>query len=102
MSNTSTSVKVAVRVRPLTAKEQLANCTDCTHIPSPSTVIIGDKTFHFDHVFNTFTVQSSVYESVVAPLIEKFLDGFNATILAYGQVSLNFVLLCLGLDLRYD
>ncbi|KNE56942.1 hypothetical protein AMAG_02709 [Allomyces macrogynus ATCC 38327] len=85
----TTSVQVGLRVRPLTAKETLANCSECiSYIPSEPQVIIGsDRSFTFDHVFPPDTPQRNVYDQCVAPLIDKFLDGFNATILAYGQTG---------------
>jgi hypothetical protein len=91
-----TSVRVALRVRPLTVKETLENANECLlHVPHTSQVVIGlpdssqtQKAFTFDHVFSSETGQEDVYASAVEPLITEFLKGFNATILAYGQVSL--------------
>ncbi|KAI9282205.1 hypothetical protein BY458DRAFT_497488 [Sporodiniella umbellata] len=85
----STAVRVALRVRPLSEKERLANCTECvSFIPNEPQLLIGkDHSFTYDYVFNTTTEQAWVYESSVVPLVEKFVDGFNATILAYGQTG---------------
>ncbi|ORZ29754.1 hypothetical protein BCR44DRAFT_1418978 [Catenaria anguillulae PL171] len=85
----TTSVKVALRVRPLTAKETLANEYEClSPIPGVPQVVLGkDRSFTYDHVFWTDTHQSQLYEDAVAPLLEKFLEGFNATVLAYGQTG---------------
>ena len=49
-------------------------------------MVVGEKTFHFDHVFDTFSQQIQLYDDVVSSLMDRFLEGFNATILAYGQV----------------
>lgn len=86
---TSTAVRVALRVRPLTQKEQLANCTEClSYIPNEPQILIGtDKSFTYDHVFDTSTRQDTVYSVAAGPLVQKFMDGFNATILAYGQTG---------------
>jgi len=43
--------------------------------------------FNFDYVFDCKTNQSKVYEVVGRPLVESVLQGFNGTILAYGQTS---------------
>ncbi|ORE10170.1 kinesin-domain-containing protein [Rhizopus microsporus var. microsporus] len=83
---TSTAVRVGLRVRPLTEKEIVNNCTECiTCIPDTPQILIGaDKSFTYDYVFNTKTDQSQVYQQAASPLLHKFIDGFNATILAYG------------------
>lgn len=85
----SSSVQVALRVRPLNAKETLANCSECiSYIPNEPQIVIGtDRSFTFDFVFNADSTQPQVYQTCVSPLIEKFLDGYNATILAYGQTG---------------
>ncbi|CEP13231.1 hypothetical protein [Parasitella parasitica] len=86
---TSTAVRVALRVRPLTQKEQYSNCTECiSFIPNQPQILIGkDHSFTYDYVFDTNSLQQSIYETSVVPLAEKFVDGFNATILAYGQTG---------------
>jgi kinesin family protein 4/21/27 len=97
----TTSVKVAVRVRPLNAKEVLANSSECVRlIPGQPQVIVGldttsvtghpaaPRSFTFDQVFGPHSAQSEVYYGCVAPLVLRFLEGFNSTTLAYGQVSL--------------
>ncbi|RKP33765.1 P-loop containing nucleoside triphosphate hydrolase protein, partial [Dimargaris cristalligena] len=45
------------------------------------------KHFTFDYVFGQQSTQSEIYESSVVPLLDKFVDGYNVTILAYGQTS---------------
>ncbi|KAF7721381.1 hypothetical protein EC973_004810 [Apophysomyces ossiformis] len=85
----ATQVRVGLRVRPLTHKEQISNCTEClSFIPNEPQILIGtDKSFTYDYVFDTNTAQSQVYSTAAGPLLEKFLDGYNATILAYGQTG---------------
>ncbi|KAI9223657.1 hypothetical protein BC828DRAFT_232096 [Blastocladiella britannica] len=86
---TTTSVRVALRVRPLTAKETLANEYEClSPIGGVPQVILGkDRSFTYDHVFWTDSAQNTVYDDAVAPLLDRFMDGFNATVLAYGQTG---------------
>jgi hypothetical protein len=64
--------------------------------PSPSassyqTLQIGEEsdnhTYTFDHVFPSSTEQIEVYERCVTPLVESCLEGYNTTILAYGQTG---------------
>ncbi|KAG2210329.1 hypothetical protein INT47_003314 [Mucor saturninus] len=86
---TSTAVRVGLRVRPLTEKERINNCTEClTFIPNEPQILIGtDKSFTYDYVFNSNADQAQVYLDAASPLLHKFVDGFNATILAYGQTG---------------
>ncbi|KAI8986348.1 hypothetical protein BDB01DRAFT_785266 [Pilobolus umbonatus] len=86
---TSTAVRVALRVRPLTHKERLANCTECvSFIPNQPQILMGkDYSFTYDYVYDTQSSQKPIYDTSVVPLVEKFIDGFNATILAYGQTG---------------
>ncbi|KAG1567352.1 hypothetical protein G6F48_002721 [Rhizopus delemar] len=86
---TSTAVRVGLRVRPLTEKEIVNNCTECIScIPDAPQILIGaDKSFTYDYVFHSKTDQSKVYQQAASPLLDKFIEGFNATILAYGQTG---------------
>ncbi|KNE60803.1 hypothetical protein AMAG_06160 [Allomyces macrogynus ATCC 38327] len=43
--------------------------------------------FEFDTVFGPDAVQSDVYQHTVAPLVDAFTNGFNATVFAYGQTA---------------
>ncbi|CAJ0640091.1 4934_t:CDS:10 [Entrophospora sp. SA101] len=43
--------------------------------------------FNFDYVLGPETTQQEVYVNAVENLVEKFLEGYNVTILAYGQTS---------------
>ena len=46
----------------------------------------SDKAFTYDHVFDLATAQHEVYDACVHGLIEGCFNGYNATVLAYGQV----------------
>ncbi|CAJ0648327.1 8637_t:CDS:2 [Entrophospora sp. SA101] len=83
---TSTSVRVALRVRPLNSKEILQNCSECISlIPDAPQILIGqDRPFTFDYVFSSDTPQGDVFQDCALPLLEKLMEGYNATILAYG------------------
>lgn len=52
----------------------------------PHVTIGADRGFTFDHVFDMPTPQMNVYADCVHNLVEGIFDGFNATVLAYGQV----------------
>nr|CAG8434626.1 1789_t:CDS:10 [Entrophospora candida] len=73
-------------VRPLNSKEILQNCSECISlIPDAPQILIGqDRPFTFDYVFASDTPQGDVFEDCALPLLEKLMEGYNATILAYG------------------
>lgn len=50
----------------------------------------GERSFTFDYVFDIGTHQQKVYDHCVKNLIEGTFEGFNATVLAYGQVCYSF------------
>lgn len=52
-------------------------------------VQIGTHSFTFDHVYgSTGSSPSAMFEECVAPLVDGLFQGYNATVLAYGQVKL--------------
>ncbi|CAB4434881.1 unnamed protein product [Rhizophagus irregularis] len=86
---TSTSVRVALRVRPLNKKETQQNCNESlTTISDAPQILIGnDKSFTFDHVFPSDTEQEEVFQECASPLVEKLVKGYNVTMFAYGQTG---------------
>jgi kinesin family protein 6/9 len=47
-----------------------------------------EYTFKFKRVFeNTNSSQEDVYDTVAQHMVDKFMDGFNGTIFAYGQTA---------------
>ena len=63
-------------------------CRVCTSVtPGEPQVWLGsDKAFTYDYMFDMDSEQEHVYSECTQQLIEGCLDGYNATILAYGQV----------------
>ncbi|CAH3166981.1 unnamed protein product [Pocillopora meandrina] len=87
---TEVPVKVAVRVRtPLVGKEKVHNVPQCVRfIPEKPQLILGkDRGFTFDYVFPPKASQTEVYEKCVEPLVKSCMEGYNATVFAYGQTS---------------
>ncbi|CAM9178600.1 unnamed protein product, partial [Scytosiphon promiscuus] len=94
-----TSVKVAVRLRPLVGLETSAGCQECMFGDSDSNqarekktreqvIITGDsRRRKFDHVFGADSTQEQVYKNTTFPLVQRCLEGYNATVLAYGQTG---------------
>ena len=46
-----------------------------------------DQTFGFDRVFDENTTQAEVYEATTRSLLDSVLDGYNATVFAYGATG---------------
>ena len=83
------NVKVALRIRPQNANEQMDMCRECIFpTQNESQVVLGkDRLFTFDYVFNNSHSQDGVFRSCFHPLILSAFDGYNVTILAYGQTG---------------
>lgn len=45
------------------------------------------KAFAFDHVFPSAATQEDVYTRSLRPFLSPFLNGFNVTVIAYGQTG---------------
>jgi kinesin family member 18/19 len=48
---------------------------------------VKDQTFGFDRIFDENTTQGEVYESTTRNLLDSVLDGYNATVFAYGATG---------------
>ncbi|XP_033638364.1 kinesin-like protein KIF21A isoform X2 [Asterias rubens] len=85
----TSSVRVALRIRPQLAKERIDMCRVCTSVtPDQNQVMLGqDRAFTFDNVFDLDSQQNQVYNSTAHSLIEGCFDGYNATVFAYGQTG---------------
>ncbi|XP_022695658.1 kinesin-like protein KIF21A isoform X3 [Varroa jacobsoni] len=83
------SVRVAVRIRPLLHRELSEMCHVCTRVPAgePAVVLGKEKAFTFDRVFDISSSQDIIYNNVVKDLVDGCLQGYNATVLAYGQTG---------------
>lgn len=85
-SNTSSNVRVAVRVRPLTPKELLSGSHSCIQTVSTSQLLIGSKrSFAYDFVFDETTNQETIYTKCVKELVEGVFEGYNSCVFAYGK-----------------
>lgn len=86
---TQGSPRFLSRIRPQLSKEKIEGCHICTSVtPGEPQVLLGkDKAFTYDFVFDLDTWQEQIYSTCVSKLIEGCFEGYNATVLAYGQVS---------------
>ncbi|KAJ3013054.1 hypothetical protein NUW54_g1703 [Trametes sanguinea] len=126
-SAASTSVQVALRIRPTTSQDltsiptrfqrnvitAVSNTTvsvDATPSPGPgapaapvsSASNSKKQMFTFDQVHSPDTTQYEMFVTTAQPLISRFVEGFNCTILAYGQTSSGKTFTMTGIDLDAD
>jgi hypothetical protein len=91
------TVKVVVRVRPLSRKE-IQDGHDAATVADEATGRITcnnpkadasdpPKAFTFDAVFDPNITQRKLYDICSAPVVDAVLAGFNGTIFAYGQTG---------------
>ncbi|XP_047322666.1 kinesin-like protein KIN-UB isoform X2 [Impatiens glandulifera] len=88
-------VRVAVRLRPRNAEELVADndFADCVELqPELKRLKLqrnnwDSDTYEFDEVLTEFASQKRVYEVVAKPVVESVLDGYNGTVMAYGQTG---------------
>ena len=87
--DTVENVRVAVRVRPRSAKEKLDKQASCLRVhQNERQIVIGkDRAFTFDFVFPEDVAQQQVYDDACAPLVAGCMEGYNATVFAYGQTG---------------
>ena len=91
---TTESVKVVVRLRPMSSSESSNGCNivatadeklGAIEITNPAT--LEKKRFTFDAVFPATCPQRHIYDVCAAPIVQSVLEGYNGTVLAYGQTS---------------
>ncbi|XP_048132099.1 kinesin-like protein KIN-UA isoform X2 [Rhodamnia argentea] len=88
-------VRVAVRLRPCNAEELAADAdfADCVELqPELKRLKLRKNnwdtdTYAFDEIFTEFASQKRVYEVVAKPVVESVLEGYNGTVMAYGQTG---------------
>lgn len=94
----STNIKVAVRCRPLSAEEKkidntlavLCNSEKSSVTVNTTTSNAAKKTsrsLEFDRIFGIYSTQQEVYETVVKPIVNEAINGFNCTVFAYGPTG---------------
>ncbi|KAJ3325897.1 hypothetical protein HDV06_002282 [Boothiomyces sp. JEL0866] len=95
MESKETNITVVVRVRPRNQREIRENSSVCVTAQNnqimvkanPSASDATTKTFSFDKAFGPGVGQETVFNEVVAGMLEEVLMGYNCTIFAYGQTG---------------
>ncbi|XP_041022591.1 kinesin-like protein KIN-UC isoform X4 [Juglans microcarpa x Juglans regia] len=88
-------VRVAVRLRPKNDEDVLSDddFSDCVELqPELKRLKLrknnwSSESYRFDEVFTETASQKRVYEVVAKPVVESVLNGYNGTIMAYGQTG---------------
>ncbi|PVU95551.1 hypothetical protein BB561_001763 [Smittium simulii] len=98
----SMKVQVVVRIKPnhseqiSTSLQRKASKSNALDVTSENEIRIledhniagnGPRVFKYDHVFDVDTNQQQVYNVAVADLTDRFFEGYNVTVMAYGQTS---------------
>ncbi|KAM6956574.1 kinesin-like protein KIF11 [Aplochiton taeniatus] len=93
----SKNIQVVVRCRPFNAMERKSASHGVVDIePTRKEVLLrtggvadkaSRKTYTFDMVFGPAAKQIEVYRSVVYPILDEVIMGYNCTVFAYGQTG---------------
>lgn len=90
----NSQIQVAIRIRPLLPREHGYGNTKLKIDKNSNTIIAFkekldlQKGFKFDVILDPYDAQADVFHKTnIHNIINKTLDGFNATIFAYGQTS---------------
>ena len=85
---------VSVRIRPLNKKELQYSSLKTLQIENDKIKIISSQKqkqkeieFEFDFIFSEEITQKEIYEYTTEKLINKVMEGFNATIFAFGATG---------------
>ncbi|XP_044741165.1 kinesin-like protein KIF3A [Chrysoperla carnea] len=89
------NVRVVVRVRPSSKKEKKLNCTNIVNVDTFTRSLTvkkpggnePPKTYTFDYVFDETATQMEIYSETTRNIVDSVIDGYNGTILAYGQTG---------------
>ncbi|CAJ1332697.1 unnamed protein product [Effrenium voratum] len=86
-SSRTVAVQVVVRFRPRVREDELQDLTAFSTHPNGRSVESADGTYCFDfsRAFGEAAKQEDVFEHVGKPVVSDVLNGYNGTILAYGQ-----------------
>ncbi|CAH2322374.1 kinesin KIF11 [Pelobates cultripes] len=91
------NIQVVVRCRPFNNMERKANSHSVLECDAQRREVsvrtggindkLGKKNYMFDMVFGPSAKQIEVYRSVVCPILDEVIMGYNCTIFAYGQTG---------------
>ena len=108
----SYNILVAVRVRPLNQKEKMVSSDETINVENKNTIILKDPSEYinpnnirakeqiltFDYAFDKNETQQNIFNSTTKFLINGIVNGFNATVFAYGATGAGKTYTMLGSD----
>jgi len=108
----SYNILVAVRVRPLNQKEKMISVDETITVENKSTIILKDPSLYinpnnirakekfltFDYAFDKNETQLNIFNSTTKFLINGIVNGYNATVFAYGATGAGKTYTMLGND----
>ena len=94
-SDKKSAITVAIRVRPLNQNElEITPVEGIKIINSNSLIVTSDPKnlikehqFFFDYVFGPSATQEEIYQNTTQKLLPGIIEGFNATVFAYGATG---------------
>ena len=92
MSNPA-NVNVICRFRPMNELERTSGNEQVCTFTSPTSLTFNSSReknvyrFNFDRIFPPSSTQQDIYDFGVKGIIDSVLEGYNGTVLAYGQTS---------------
>lgn len=110
------NLSVAVRVRPMNAKEcSKPSVSNVVSVNDNEVNVMAGSTadqsagvshrFQYDHVFwccnqehENFSTQEDVFRNTAMPLMDNAFDGYNACLFAYGQTGSGKSYSMMGID----
>ena len=87
-------VRVYTRIRPATTREQ-SNGVSCSAVDEATIGVTSDavtqreqqRKWDFDRAYAPEADQAEVYDEVGKPILDAVMQGYNGTVLAYGQTG---------------
>lgn len=108
------NLTVALRIRPLNEDESNLGATRIAHKVQAKMVVLMDpmedpddilranrsreKQFVFDYTFDSNATQEDVYKNTTRSLLPNIINGYNATVFAYGATGAGKTYTMLGTD----
>ena len=110
MQQGNNNILVAVRCRPFTNQEIQRDPTPAVHILDEKFLVISppnsefnskkfrlqEKQYTYDYVFNEISSQQEIYNKTTEFLLKGVLEGYNATVFAYGATGAGKTFTMLG------
>lgn len=97
-SENDCNIKVVCRIRPFNNKEVSIGEESCINVDNKRNLTIKIKAesknsketnfpFAFDRIFDSNSTQREIFDEVGSSVIDSVMNGYNGTMMAYGQTS---------------